>query len=997
MKRLSNFTLIVLSLIALSFFLLSTPAVMAISKPGTAVGSELKDRCTLHVASSELATNPTRTPDPTRNLQSATRNPEDLQPSTCNMAQTAASHMPPSEISIMSSLKSRSVIPKGATEDEAQRIYKRYLGLKLGKRPEDRPNPLAARQIAQGEKSGKFESHHGIIKLLPGMPVKGSQLPGIPVKGGQKGLTGNGGTGGGNGVTSSGLLVSQSQTSDAPCILGAGADDRAGLSTLGATDSASEVKLDNILILLVEFAGTDNSEDGSFTGPLHNAIPEPDRKCNMVDYWTPDFSREHYEQMLFDRTPEARSMSNYYLEQSGGVYTVSGNAYGWFKVNHAEWYYGADSAEGGTDNLNGPEWRLVEDAVEAAGDSVPWADYDKEDPYDIDGDDVYDEPDGYVDHIMIVHAGLGQEAGGGQEADSSIWSHSWWVNQGTGGPGEMGGVATSNSNVWVGAYTMVPEDGTLGVFCHEFGHDLGLPDEYDIAYSGEASTGLWSLMGSGGWLSTPDEQYLGTCPANLSIWCKYVLGWVDPVVVNPGPGKGSKKCVSLRPAEVSGSTNKAIKVNLPDYNYIVYVNEPHSADHEWYSDKGNNLDYTLTRLFALPPSGSEDSDGTSSSIVTLKFWTWYDIEQDWDYGCVEVSDDSGASWQTIPGNITTTTNPNGQNPGEGITGQSGDWVQAAFDLSSYSGENVLVRFRYWTDGATQGLGWTIDDIEVVVEPGESVEPGGAVETGESVDAGDSGESGCVIYSDDVENGPGDWEADGWRIFGGMDNLTASHYYLAEWRQLMGFDVGMKGWYNTTSSVPPYKLIERYTADPGMLLWYRDGQFDSGDNMVGTHPWRGFLLPVDSHPNLIEAADTLPLANRLYGFLPHFPDGSPHPLNQNLPFRTRVQTADATFGCKSTIASPLTSWWEVPTPGSGIPRLSPVSVFDDSITYADTSWSPWFLCWVYDQANGWQDYGQLIRNSINSVDTPSYGLKIEVIKEESNKTATVMVDFSGFQR
>jgi len=910
MKRLSNFTLIVVS-----FFLLSTLAVIAINNKQASAGrSEIKveerrdNDANFYTLNYEMLHLPC------------------LAPFTLQSSST--SFMPPSEVGVISSLKARSVIPKEATEVDTQRIYKEYLTLKLGKRPEDRPNFLGARQIAQGEKSEKIESHHGIVKPLPGIPVKSTVGE---VRGTEQSAQGE-------------------EKGDG----GTGAEKDSPFTTTEA--QASEIRIDHILILLVEFAGTDDSS----TGPLHNAIPQPDRKINLVDYWTPDFSEVHYEHMLFDRASGARSMSNYYLEQSGGVYTVGGNAYGWFKVNHAEWYYGADSPEGGIDNLNGPVWRLVEDAVKAAGDSVPWADYDKEDPYDMDGDGIYDEPDGYVDHIMIVHAGLGQEAGGGQQGDSSIWSHSWWANKGSGGPG-FGGVPTSNPKVWAGAYTMMPENGTLGVFCHEFGHDLGLPDEYDTIYSGEASTAFWTLMGSGGWLSTKGEPYLGTCPANFSIWCKYVLGWVNPVMVNPG--KGSKKFVNLKPVEGNGSANKAIRVNLPPYNYTNYVNEPHSPGHEWYSDKGDNLNQTLTRLFALPISGA-----------TLKFWTWYDIEQDWDYGCVEVSADGGASWQVMPGNITTTANPNGQNPGHGITGQSGDWVQAVFDLSGYSGKNVLVRFRYWTDGAAQGLGWTIDDIELV---------------------DGSGGTGSVIFSDDVEFGPRDWLAYGWRIFGGSENLTAFHYYLAEWRQPIGFDASMNGWYNSTYNAPPYKLIERFSADPGLLLWYRDGQFSAGDNYVGNHPWKGFLLLVDSHPDLIEAPSTFSLANMLYGILPHVPDGPSHPLNQNLPFGTRIQIADAAFGRKPTIESPLTSWYGISTPGSKVPKLAPVSVFDDSITYVDTSWSPWFLCWVYDAEYGWQDYGQFIRRSINSVDTPSYGLKIEVIREESDKTATVMVDFSGF--
>ena len=45
-----------------------------------------------------------------------------------------------------------------------------------------------------------------------------------------------------------------------------------------------------------------------------------------------------------------------------------------------------------------------------------------------------------------------------------------------GGPNAVG--------VWVGDYTMQPENGGLGVFAHEYAHDLGLPDQYDTGPAG---------------------------------------------------------------------------------------------------------------------------------------------------------------------------------------------------------------------------------------------------------------------------------------------------------------------------------------------------------------------------------------------------------------------------------------------------------------------------------------------------------------------------------
>lgn len=108
---------------------------------------------------------------------------------------------------------------------------------------------------------------------------------------------------------------------------------------------------------------------------------------------------------------------------------------------------------------------------------------------------------------------------------------------------------------------------------------------------------------------------------------------------------------------------------------------------------------------------------------TLSFATWYDIEEEWDFGFVEASTDGGATWTPLAGSITRTSqNPNnstawanslvgGQaSTDAAITGSSGGWVTATFELPAAS--NVLVRFSYYTDEAVNGQGWFIDDVSV---------------------------------------------------------------------------------------------------------------------------------------------------------------------------------------------------------------------------------------------------------------------------------------------
>jgi len=197
------------------------------------------------------------------------------------------------------------------------------------------------------------------------------------------------------------------------------------------------------------------------------------------------------------------SMTDYYLENSYGAFFVTGDVYGWYTMPQTySWYvsndYGLSSGS-----------RLAYDAVTIANDSINFADYD------------YDN-DGYCDGLIIIHAGLGAEQGG-----NDIWSHRGWV------------YSTPNyDGIIIRDYTLNPEEfasvydgrtvlSPIGVFCHEFGHVLGLPDLYDVNYTNNTSEGLggWSMMAGG--------SYNGGAktPAHFDAWSKIFLGFVDPIIV----------------------------------------------------------------------------------------------------------------------------------------------------------------------------------------------------------------------------------------------------------------------------------------------------------------------------------------------------------------------------------------------------------------------------------------------------------------------------------
>jgi len=165
--------------------------------------------------------------------------------------------------------------------------------------------------------------------------------------------------------------------------------------------------------------------------------------------------------------------------------------------------------------------------------------------------------------------------------------------------------------------------------------------------------------------------------------------------------------------------------------------DAHSGRFAWWSHRADDSDTRLTRAFDL----------SNLSRATLEFWLWYDIEEGYDYGYVEVSTDGGDTWHILAGEHGRDYNPVGNAFGVGYTGKSEAqsskhkaqiaggpvWVRERVDLSPYAGQEVLVRFEYVTDDAVNYPGWFVDDIAIP-------------ELG---------------YFYDAEAGEGGWVAEGW--------------------------------------------------------------------------------------------------------------------------------------------------------------------------------------------------------------------------------------------
>ncbi|NPA92232.1 MAG: hypothetical protein GXO56_00955 [Chloroflexi bacterium] len=138
----------------------------------------------------------------------------------------------------------------------------------------------------------------------------------------------------------------------------------------------------------------------------------------------------------------------------------------------------------------------------------------------------------------------------------------------------------------------------------------------------------------------------------------------------------------------------------------LFPTDPHSGKWTFWTGYGDESDMTLTRVFDL----------RDVQTATLLYWTWYDIEKDYDFVYVEASTD-GQNWQILKTPSGSDQDPTGNSYGWGYTGISGNgetpqWIQETVDLTPFAGQRVWIRFEYVTDAAVNHTGFLLDDIRI---------------------------------------------------------------------------------------------------------------------------------------------------------------------------------------------------------------------------------------------------------------------------------------------
>jgi immune inhibitor A len=724
---------------------------------------------------------------------------------------------------------------------------------------------------------------------------------------------------------------------------------RQELMEAGKTAEAQALQLtgtDRVLVILVEFAGTDvftwnpgdkwdpygradpneavYDEEGNviigdcskiitqttvftYTGPAHNQIPRPlsadDRSGDTI--WTEDFSPGWFQAFMFgdgvtfdyvrqdgsvvheDFT--GQSVRDYYEDLSGGRYHITGDVIGWLQLPHSTWWYGADECPGA--RSGGGAWsgaipgagsarKLVMDALDAVNaisNTIPgfdWANYDR-------------DGDGIIDRLWIVHSGYGEEdsttlLNRTDYAEASLWSHSSALTP----PYEVA------PGIFAGPYIMMPENGGIGVFAHEYGHNLGADDLY--AYGpGETSAGFWTLMADD-WTGYP----IGFEPPAVDPWHLDNWGWLEPFVITD-----TTKVYEVTLGQASRFPNKegmyrGAKIVLPEG--VVDLPVPvWQGNYYWWGGKLNLSNAMMTTKGAhCHPRGR---------VATLSFDLVYDIEDGWDFLWIQASpvyspEPSGVAWDTLTNeNTKCEHDPDwigglygfpkdlcGAGLG-GFTGYNPNWPEPetqVFDLSKYAGQSIYLRFWYMTDWATLYSGAFLDNVKVTAET-------------------------TVLFEDDAEAGDAKWvyEAPGCAVTGPS---RFTHNFYLQWR-----NVNENGGYDSALGESRWRFGP---ANTGLLVWYNNNFYTDNEIFHYLYDYPGFgpkgrMLVVDSHPEPYRDPD----------YVTSYP-------NEGANIAHRGLMRDAPFTLQDTVPFTHTDPYRPGAKQHSYPGRPAVSEFHDSMGY-----------------------------------------------------------------
>ena len=308
------------------------------------------------------------------------------------------------------------------------------------------------------------------------------------------------------------------------------------------------------------------------------------------------------------------SFKDFYLASSFNQLTLDTDVFGWYTGANNYTYYAEDNGRVRARELG----REAVDAAEAAG--VDFSQYDN-------------DGDGNLDGIIFVHAGPGAEEG--SVTNLYIWSHRSRLSNDN--------YEVTYDGVLIDDYMFNPERRNnnsrmvgIGVFCHEFGHGMGLPDLYDTDDSNGDSEGIgwWGLMGSGNWAGDED------LPTNFGAWERLKLGWQTSTDIT-----GDVAGFQLSPA--SQVNNEVYRLSTADpLEYFLLENRQNVGID--ISVPGHGM-----IIWHIDDNLSDNKDETHK---------WVDVEEAEGYSDLDNNDNRGDSDDPFPGTDGNTVFNDSSNP-----------------------------------------------------------------------------------------------------------------------------------------------------------------------------------------------------------------------------------------------------------------------------------------------------------------------------------------------
>jgi M6 family metalloprotease-like protein len=297
----------------------------------------------------------------------------------------------------------------------------------------------------------------------------------------------------------------------------------------------------------------------------------------------------YWQSLVFGAT--GKTVRTYYDEVSAGAITITPAAETYGSANDGVVRVQLNYAHPnpGSTILDANRW-ITHDALVAADGVVNWAVLDT-------------DSDGFLEanecHLVIVVAG--HEAGRGPGYSPSVIGHRWALGF-TSQPPQGGqyvpaplldGVSLGDYTAYAG-YCQVGElhytyPGTIGVPCHELGHDMGLPDLYDYTLMSDGIGGH-GLMGYGCWGQAAGDANLGETPVHMCAWSKVQVGFVTETIAS------GNQDYTLMAAGLPGYN--VIRVNTLDVNqyFLLENRQPFDALLASYDDG-------LYRWFSMTSGG----------------------------------------------------------------------------------------------------------------------------------------------------------------------------------------------------------------------------------------------------------------------------------------------------------------------------------------------------------------------------------------------------------